>query len=115
MKTAEQFVTFGQGNVEALVKSSQIVATGMQDLSKLVAANTQASMDQAMSTFRALTSVRSLKDAMDIQATFARTAIEKTLAQTGKVAETPFKVAEQAMAPIAGRVSLAVESFGKTA
>ena len=38
MKTAEQFITFGQGNVEALVKSSQIVATGLQDLTKQMAA-----------------------------------------------------------------------------
>ena len=39
MKTAEQFITFGQGNVEALVKSSQIVATGLQDMGKQIAAN----------------------------------------------------------------------------
>jgi len=45
MQTAEQFVNFGQGNVEALVKSSQIFATGLQDLGKLMAAGAQATMD----------------------------------------------------------------------
>ena len=115
MKTAEQFVTFGQGNVEALVKSSQIVATGMQDLGKMMADSAQASMDDALSTFRALSTVRSLNEAMNLQASLTRTAVEKTLARSGHVAETSLKLAEQAMAPIANRMNLAVQSFGKTA
>lgn len=115
MKTAEQFVSFGQGNVEALVKSSQIVATGLQDLSKLMAASAQASMDEAMHAFRAMTGVRSLKEAADLQATLARSTVEKALTDGNQVAETSFKVAEQAFAPISGRMSLAMQSFGKTA
>lgn len=113
MKTAEQFITFSQANVEALVKSSQIVATGLQDLTKLMAASAQSSLDEAMGQFRALTSVRSLKDALDLQATFARTAVEKTLSQTTQVAETSMKLAEQAMAPIASRMTVAAQSFGR--
>lgn len=115
MKTAEEMVTFGQGNIEALVKSSQIVATGWQDLGKTMAAHAQASMDEAMSTFRAMTGVRSIKEAFDLQTTLARSAVEKTLTQTGHVAESSFKLAEQAMAPIANRMSVAVSSFTKTA
>ena len=115
MQTAEQLVTFGQGNVEALVKSSQIFATGMQDLSKLMAASAQATMDDAMNAFRAMTGVRSLKDAADLQASLARSTVEKALTQSSQVAETSFKVAEQAFAPISGRLSLAVQSFSKTA
>ena len=30
MKSAEQFLSFGQGNIDAMVKSSQIVATGLR-------------------------------------------------------------------------------------
>jgi phasin family protein len=115
MKTAEEFVTFGQGNVEALVKSSQIVATGMQDLTKQIAATMQASMDETMSTFRAMAGVRSIKEAFDLQATLARSTVEKTLAQTGHVADASFKLAEQAIAPLAGRMSVAVERLGKSA
>lgn len=111
MQTAEQLANFGQGNVEALVKSSQIFATGMQDVSKLMAASAQAAMDDAMSAFRAMTSVRSLKDVADLQARLARSAVEKALTQSGQVAETSFKVAEQAFAPIGSRLSVAVQSF----
>ena len=111
MKTAEQFITFGQGNVEALVKSSQIVASGLQDLSKQIAANAQAAVEESLSTFRALAGVRSFKEALDLQATYARTSFEKAVNQTGQITEASFKLAEQAYEPLAGRVTLAVESF----
>jgi phasin family protein len=115
MKTAEEFVTFSQGNVEAVVKSSQIWATGMQDLSKHIAASAQASFDQTMSTFKAFTSVKSLKDAFELQSAFARSTLEKTMAESGKLTDASYKLTEQALAPITARVSLAVEKFAKVA
>src|SRR6185312_3410482 len=115
MKTAEELVAFGQGNVEAMVRSSQIWASGMQDLSKQIAASAQASLDETLSTFKALTSVRSLKDAVDLQAAFARSTLEKTLAESGKLTDASFKLTEQALAPITARVTLAVEKFAKAA
>ena len=115
MKTAEEFVAFGQGNLEALLKSGQIWAAGVQDLSKQMAASAQASFDETMSTFKAMTSVKSLKDAMDLQASLARSTLEKTLAESGKLTDASFKLTEQAIAPITARVSLAVEKFAKSA
>ena len=34
-------------------------------------------MDESMSTFRAITSVRSVKEAFEMQANFARSSVEK--------------------------------------
>jgi phasin family protein len=111
MKTAEQVAHFSQGNVEAFVKSSQILATGWQDLSKLMAANAKATMDETMSTFKALTTVKSLKEAFDLQSSFARTSMEKAMSESGKITEHSLKLAEQAIAPITARVNAAVETF----
>jgi phasin family protein len=111
MKSAEQFITFGQGNMEALVKASQIVATGLQDLSKQIAAVAQANMEESMSTFRAMAGVRSVKEAFELQSTFARASVEKAVAQTGQITEASLKLVEQACEPIAGRMTLAAESF----
>jgi phasin family protein len=115
MKTAEELVAFSQGNFEAIVKSGQIWAAGVQDISKHVAATAQASFDETVSTFKALTSVKSLKDAIDLQTNLARTTLEKTLAESGRLTDASLKLTEQAIAPITARVSLAVEKFGKTA
>jgi phasin family protein len=115
MKSAEEFVSFGQGNVEAVIKASQLLATGLQDLSKHFAATVQASVDEATANMKALTSVKTPKEALDLQSAFAKTAIEKTLAETGKITDASMKLAEQVAEPITARVTLAVEKFGKAA
>jgi phasin family protein len=114
-KTAEELVAFNQGNIEAFVKSSQIWATGVQDLSKQIAAAAQTSLDESIAAFKALTSVKSLKDAFELQSSFARAALEKSMAESGKLTDASFKLTEQALAPIAARVTVAVEKFAKTA
>ena len=111
MKTAEQVAQFSQGNVEALVKSSQILASGFQDISKMMAATAKANMDETMSIFKAFTTVKSLKEAFDLQSSFARNSMEKAVAESGKLTEHSLKLAEQAFAPISARVNAAVETF----
>src|SRR5262249_54357792 len=94
MKTAEEIMAFSQGNLEAMVKCGQIWAAGVQDIGKQMAANAQASFDETMSTFKALSSAKSLKDAFDLQATLARSTIEKTLAESGKLTDASMKLTE---------------------
>ena len=115
MRTAEDFVAFSQGNLEALVKSGQIWATGMQDISRQVAATAQASLEQTFSTFRALAGVKSLRDAMELQSNLARSAMEKTMAESGRLTDASMKLAEQAWAPLNARMSLAVEKYARAA
>lgn len=112
MKTTEELVAFGQGNVEAFVKAGQIFAAGLQDLSRQVAANTQATVEETVSTARALSGVKSVKEAVDLQTGFARSLLEKTIAETGKLTDASLKLTEQSIAPITARVTLAVEKFG---
>jgi phasin family protein len=113
MKTAEELMAFSQGNLEAMVKSGQIWASGMQDIGKQIAATAQASFDETMSAFKALTSAKSLKDAFDLQATLARTTLEKTVAESGKLTDASMKLTEQTLAPLTARVTLAMEKFAK--
>ena len=115
MKTAEEVVAFGQGNMEALMKSGQIWSTGLQDMSKQIASSMQSSYEEAMSAFKAMTSVKSLKEAVDLQVGLARSAVEKSVTESSKYTDASFKLAEQAMAPISSRVTLAVEKFSKPA
>ena len=111
MKTAEQVTQFSQGNMEAVMKSSQILATGLTDMSKLMAQSARANLDETMSAFKAMTSVKSLKEAFELQTSFARTRLEKAMNESGKLTEHSLKVAEQAFAPITARVNAAVETF----
>jgi phasin family protein len=113
IKTAEEMVSFGQGNIEALLKSGQIWAAGVQDLGKHFAATAQAQMDETMATVKALSSVRSIKEAVELQTAMAKTTMEKLVAETGKLTDASMKLAEQTIAPITERVTLATEKFGR--
>ncbi len=115
MKTTEEIVAFNQGNYEAMVKSGQIWAAGVQDLSRQFAASAQASFEQGMANLKALTSVKSFKEAVDLQSNLARSAIEKTLANSSKLTDASLKLTEQALAPITARVNLAVQTFSTAA
>jgi len=115
MRTAEEFMSFGQGNVEAVMRSGRIWSEGVQDLGKSFAASAQAQFDQAMSTFKALAGVKSLKEAMDLQANLARSSVETAVNETSRLTDASMKLAEQAFAPITQRVTLAVEKFGRAA
>ena len=115
MKTAEDFLAFGQGNMEAMMKSGQIWATGVQDLSKQMSITAQTNLDETMSAFRAVSGLKSVRDLIDLQSGFARTAMEKAMAETGRLTDASLKLAEQAMAPITARVTLAVETMVKPA
>jgi phasin family protein len=114
-KSTEDFVAFGQANVEAFVKSGQIWAAGVQELMKLFAATTKVSFDESVSTFKAITSAKSVTEAVDLQSAFASSAVTKTLAESKKLIDASIKLTEQTLAPITARVTGAVETFGKTA
>lgn len=115
MKNTEDFVAFGQANLEAFVKSGQIWGAGMQELTKQFAATAKASFDESVSTFKTIGTVKSVKEAMELQTGFAKTAMEKAMAESNKLTDASMKLTEQALAPIAARVTVAIETFGKAA
>ncbi|MDR3521299.1 MAG: phasin family protein [Acidocella sp.] len=114
MKTAEEMVAFSQGNVEAFVKASQIFTAGLQDLSKHLTAQSKAAFEESTNFTKTLMGVKSVKEAVDLQSGFAKASLEKAVAETSKITDASVKLAEQAVAPLTARLTLAVEKFGKT-
>jgi len=111
MKTTEEFVAFSQANMEAFVRSGQIWSAGMQDLTKQIASSAKASFDESVSTFKAISSAKSVKEAMELQSSFAKSALEKMMAESNKLTDASIKLTEETLAPITARVGVAVETF----
>lgn len=112
-RAAEEAAEFGRGNVEAVAKAAQAYVAGVQDLSRQTMALFQGLNEQAIEGAKALSGVKSLKEAAEIQAGLARTALEKTFSEAAKLQETALKVAEQSFAPLSARVTLAVEKLAR--
>jgi len=113
MKSSEELLAFSQANLEAFMRASKIFATGLQDISKEVVATNKASIEESVSFTKSLLGVKSVKEAVDLQSSYARHSIEKAVSGTNKVTDASVKLAEQAMAPITARLTVAVEKFGK--
>jgi phasin family protein len=114
-KTAGELASFGQENIAAFLQSGQVWVAGCQDISKAVAAAAQAHLDRTTSTWKAMISVKSLREAMDLRLKLRHMSFEAAFSETGKLADASVKLAEQAMAPITERAMLAVEKFSHRA
>jgi phasin family protein len=107
----DQLTSFNQGNIEAIMKSSQVWTSGYHAISKTMAETAQSHLSRTASAWQALMGVKSLKEAMELPATLTHTSFETTLAETGKLTDASLRLVRQAMAPIAERVTVAVENL----
>lgn len=112
-KATEEAVEFGRGNIEALTKATQTYVSGLQDLSKQAFAVMQALNEQAVANAKALATVKSLKEAAELQSSFAKAQLEKSISEATRLNEAAFKLAEQSSAPIAARMTLAMEKMAR--
>jgi hypothetical protein len=110
-QTAGELSSFSQGNIEAIMKSGQAWAAGCQAISKTMVATSHSHFDRSVSAWKALIGVKSLKDAMELRRSLAHTSFETTCAEAGKFADASVRLAEETVAPIAERVTLAIEKF----
>jgi len=113
MKAAEQAAEFGRGNLEAITKASQLYVTGVQDLSRQTMAMFQALSEHTIEGMKALSTMKSVKDAADFQASFTKAAFERAMNDTTKLHEAAMKVAETAIEPISARMTVAMEKMTK--
>lgn len=113
MKAAEEFADFGRGNMEAFTKAAQTWAVGTQEIARQAMALAQGLTDHTLEGAKALSGVKSLNEAAEIQAKFAKAAVEKAVAESAKMQEAVFKLAEQAAAPISARMTVAMEKMAK--
>ena len=114
-RAAEEAAEFGRGNVEALTRAAQVYFTGFQEIGRQFVANVQGLSTHAMEGAKSLSAVKSVKEMTDLQASLARTAFEKSLADANALRAQMTKLTEEAFAPLSARVTLATEKFSRAA
>jgi phasin family protein len=106
---------FTKGNVEALVESTKILATGLQALSKDYLAESKSVFETLTAEFKELTTVKTPSELLEKQSTMLRKQFDAAVAASSKNSEAMLKLASEAFQPISTRVSLAVEKVKKAA
>jgi hypothetical protein len=107
--------TFTKGNVEAVVESTKILATGLQEMGKSYVAESKSVVETMTAEIKDLASVKSPTEFFEKQSAMMRKHFDAAMAVSSKNSEAMLKLASEAFQPISNRVSLAVEKIKQAA
>ena len=112
---AGDFVEFNKANVEAMVESGKIVAEGVQDMGKDYVEEAKSAYEVFTADMKEFAGVRSPTDLFELQGKLARRNFDAAVEFGSKNTEKMVKIANDAVAPISNRVSVATEKLTKAA
>ena len=112
---AGEMTEFTKGNVEAIVESGKILGAGVQTLARGEVEAAKGAFETMTADIKAMVAVKSPTDLFKLQGEIARRNFDALVARTSKSAEVSMKLANDAFAPISGRMSLAAEKISKAA
>lgn len=114
-ETLGEATDFAKGNVEAIVESGKILASGLQELGTAAVADSRSAFETLTADVKELASVKSPTEFFQLQSAFLRKSFDNAVASASKSSEAMMKLANEAISPISTRVSLAVEKVSKVA
>jgi hypothetical protein len=103
------YAAFTKGNVEAMVESGKIFAEGMQDMGTSLVAEGRTAFEAMSADMKEMAAAKSPTDLIQLQSEMMRKSFDGAVAYGSKNTEAMLKLASETMAPLASRVSLAVE------
>lgn len=106
---------FTKGNVEAMVESTKILASGLQEMTKGYVEETKSAFETMTADVKDLTTVKSPTEFFEKQSALLRKNFDAAVAASSKNSEAMLKLANEAFQPISTRVSLAVEKIKQAA
>ena len=114
-EAATEAAEFATGNVEALVVSSKIFAAGAQSLGKTYVEEAKSAYETISADVKELAAVKSPTELFQLQGKIARRNFDAFVAASSKNTEAFLKLANDAFAPLTGRVEVATEKLAKVA
>ena len=104
-----------KGNIEAVVESSKILATGLKDIGSDYVTETKSAYETATGDLKKLAAINSPTDLFQLQGELLRRNFDAAVAFGSKETEKFVKLSNDAFAPISNRVSLIVDKVSKAA
>lgn len=109
----EDLTVYSKANVEALVQASNLLVKGVESISKSMIAFGQGQVEQSVATVKAVGTVKSIRELVDLQSAYVRGAYDALVAEATKTSELTTKVANEVIEPISARVTVTVEKLSK--
>lgn len=106
---------FSKGNLEAVVESGKILASGVQTIAKTQFEDAKAAVEVLTADVKEMTSVKSPTEFVQLQGKYASRNFDAAVAQLSKTTEAWVKLANDSFAPISSRAAVAMEKVRKAA
>jgi len=100
-----------KSNLEAVVASTTDATKGAETLGAQVIAYSKKSVEDGMAAARSLGAARSVQEVIELQTSFAKSALEAYLAEVNKASETVAASFKESLTPLNARMTAAVEKF----
>ncbi|WP_237437669.1 phasin family protein [Altericroceibacterium endophyticum] len=106
---------FTKGNVEAMVESSKILASGLQEMGKSCADDAKSAYETVSADMKEMAAAKSPTELFQLQGKLMRRNFDAMIAQSSKTSEAMMKLANEAAQPLSSRMSVAGEKMSKVA
>ena len=110
-KGFEGLTTFGQENVDAMVKSSEIAAKAAEGIGTEISAYSKKAFEDGVAAAQDLASAKTMTELFEKQTSYAQTAFEGFVSQATKMNEIYVAAAKDISAPLGARVTAATEAM----
>ncbi len=100
-----------KSNLEAVVASTTAATKGAETLGAQAIAYSKKSIEDGMTAARSLGAARSVQEVVELQTSFAKSALEAYLAEINKASETVAASFKESLTPLNARMTAAVETF----
>src|SRR5687768_2352494 len=101
--------TYSKQNLEAVVASATASAKGAEALGAQAMAFSKAVFDTQVSAAKSLAGAKSVQEVVELQTSFAKTALETYMSEFGRMTDTVSASVKDAMKPLNERVTETVE------
>lgn len=98
-------------NLEAIVASATASAKGAEALGAQAMAFSKAVFDTQVSAAKSLAGAKSVQEVVELQTSFAKSALETYMAEFAKMSDTVSASVKESMKPLNERVTATVEKF----
>lgn len=111
----EQLADLGRENFAAVMQANAALTEGLDAIGKEMMVYARSSFERYAETAAALLSAKTLEDVLQLQTDFAKGSFERLIERSTKLSEMGMRVANEAFAPLGGRVEAAFQRLSKQA
>jgi len=115
VKNYDELAKFNKETAEAMVNAGNLAVKGAEEVNSEMLAFAQNQVEESVAATKAVFGAKTMQEAFEMQANFAKTHLDAYVAQTTKIGEMMTRTTQLAFEPINSRYATAAEKFTKTA